>query len=156
MESRYRSTARRAASEVARRVRHRLVNARHVRLLVHSPLFDHEWYSHCVGRSLERAEAAEHYLRHGRSEQFTPNPLFDPDYFASQSADLLVEGEDPFVSYVRGKHWWAPVHPLVQIRRYLVDHPEAQDHPTGPIGHYLEHGAALGHRINAWYLRDPR
>ena len=156
MESPERSLARRAVGKAVRTARDRYRSTVDRSALVDSDLFDHEWYSHCVGRPMERDEAVDHYLEHGRANQWTPNPLFDPDFFVEKNEEHVVGGQDPFVTYVRGRHWWAQVHPMVMIRRYNNDFPEALDYPTGPIGHYLDIGAARGHRINAWYDENDK
>ena len=103
------------------------------RLLVDSPLFDLEWYAAQTGIT-DRAEAVRHYLSGGGS----PNPLFDGATFRLLHP-VKAGADDPFVAYLRGRHFDAQVHPMFETARYLSAHPDALDHPEGPIGHYLGH-----------------
>ena len=85
----------------------------------------------------------------------TPHPLLAPDLIATQIPGPDLDGRDPVVEYVRGRLYDLEVHPLVDIGAYLGDHPDAANHPDGPLGHYLEVGAPAGARINGWYRPDP-
>jgi GT2 family glycosyltransferase len=127
---------------------------------VGSPLFDLEWYRLVLGRKLRRRAAVKHYLDAGRARGLTPHPLFAPRYFADQlktsrTKTAAEPGEDPFVVYVRERTYTVPVHPLLDLGRYLAENPDAVEHPDGPLGHYAETGAARGARVNAWYRPDP-
>ena len=124
-----------------------------VQLLVGSTLFDDAWYSFCAGRSMSRREAAEHYLETGRREGLTPHPLFLPAWCASQLA--IGEVRDPLVVYLRRRRFEIPTHPLFDTGGYLADHPDALEHPAGPVGHYQDSGALAGARANDWYRPDP-
>lgn len=119
-------------------------------LLASSPLFDHEWYAGCVGERLDRTAAARHYLLEGRKRGVTPHPLFDPDTFAS-ARPQLVGRDDPLVAYLRGRRFQAPTHPLFDTEAYLAAHPAAEQHPGGPVGHFLEIGEPAGARPNDWF-----
>ncbi|HNA98814.1 MAG TPA: glycosyltransferase [Marmoricola sp.] len=99
--------------------------------LIESALFDSEWYAAQTGIR-ERAVAARDYLRGGAS----PNPLFDGRTFKMLHPHKAGDG-DPFLAYLTGRHYSAQVHPMFETARYLSAHPEALDHPDGPIGHYL-------------------
>ena len=127
---------------------------RDVATVIDSRLFDDQWYCHVSGLQLTRREAAEHYLAHGLTMGFTPNPLFDGRYFEERSPELIMEGIDPFLRYVRGRFWGSPTHPLFPIS-YIERNPLAVSHSAGPIGHYLEFGAPLGARPNHWFRRFP-
>ena len=126
---------------------------RRVQLLDGSVLFDDAWYSFCAGRSMSRREAVEHYLGTGRAEGLTPHPLFLPEWCAAKLA--IGQARDPLVVYLRRRRFEIQTHPLFDTGGYLADHPDALEHPAGPLGHYLDSGAAAGARVNDWYRPDP-
>lgn len=113
-------------------------------------LFDHEWYSLCLGRASKRPAAAAHYLDRGRAKGLTPQPLFVPTHYAARATDL-EKGDDPFLHYLRRRAFDVPTHPLFDLDVYLREHPDALQHPDGPLGHYRDVGAAAGATVNAWY-----
>ncbi len=125
-----------------------------VELLFGSTLFDHDWYSLCLGRSLRRRAAARHYLASGRAQGLTPHPLFSPELVARQLGPSNA-AEDPFVVYLTKSRFELEVHPLLDVAAYLDQNPDAGGHPAGPLGHYAERGAAQGVRVNGWYRPDP-
>jgi GT2 family glycosyltransferase len=129
-------------------------DARAVRRLVSSPLFDAEWYASLAGCSADREEAARHYLGEAAETGLSPHPLFDRRWFSDQLTS--EETDDPFLVYLRRARSpkWSP-HPLFEARRYAKAHPEATEHPHGILAHYLQHGAAAGARPNGWYVPDP-
>jgi GT2 family glycosyltransferase len=124
-----------------------------VELLVGSALFDDDWYRLCLGRALRRRRAVRHYLEVGRARGLTPHPLFDPDFVASQKG--VARDADPLVTYLRQRSFALEVHPLLDVAGYVEANPEALEHPDGPLGHYGEHGAPAGLRVNDWYVPDP-
>jgi len=127
-----------------------------VDLLVGSALFDDGWYSLCLGRTLTRREAAEHYLESGGELGLTPHPLFDPAFCAPRlTRKKKGPADDPFVTYLRDRRFEVEVHPLFDVGRYVADEPAALTHRDGPIGHYLEVGAVRGRAVNDWYTPDP-
>lgn len=123
--------------------------------LVASPLFDEEWYAVQAGDFPSREAAVRDYLERGRHAGLTPHPLFDPREFARHRADLIRPGEDSLAVYLRGRFFKAPVHPFLPMREYLAAHPGCFRHEHGPIGHYLEHVAPSGVRVNDWYEPTP-
>jgi GT2 family glycosyltransferase len=124
-------------------------------LLMGSSLFDHAWYSLCVDRPMDRRAAVEHYLAVGREAGLTPHPLFSPE-LSARRLGLEDEGaEEPLTFYLRKRRFRAEVHPLFDVRAYVAARPAALKHPDGPIGHYVDVGAAEGERVNDWYQPDP-
>jgi hypothetical protein len=59
-----------------------------VAALVESVLFDHEWYSLCARRRMDREDAARHYLTTGWEQGLTPHPLILPEFLAAQDPSL--------------------------------------------------------------------
>ena len=84
-----------------------------------------------------------------------PHPLFDPDYFGGQHA-ASIGTRDPLVLYLakRSSRSASP-HPLFDLEAYVERVPAAMRHPLGPLGHYIDIGAADGVPPNAWYVPDP-
>jgi GT2 family glycosyltransferase len=127
-----------------------------VRVLKSSTLFDVEWYARISGCEAAKEAAVRHYLARGRRLGLPPHPLFDPDYFASQHAAVIGE-RDPLAYYLsEPKSRKASPHPLFDVASYVAATPAAKNHPLGPLGHYLEAGAARGLRPNDWYVPDPQ
>ena len=48
-----------------------------------------------------------------------------------------------------------PTHRLFDLAYYVAAHPEAADHPFGPVAYYLEVGVQAGHSPNAWFVPGP-
>lgn len=123
------------------------------RLLLESPLFDEQWYSARAGAPDDRLAAVRHYLSTGSAAGLPPHPLVDPWYIrrqlGPQRRGRLGDG-DPLCFYLRRRLWEFATHPLFDAERYLVDHPEAGEHPAGPTAHYCEVGADRGDRPNDW------
>lgn len=130
----------------------RPVGAR-VRLLLESPLFDAEWYALRTGAQGDKEALVRHYLATPREKRTSPQPLFDPAWFARSSA-IDLSGKDPFLVYLRRKPFGRPTHPAFSTVHYRRTVPGAKDHPHGPIGHYLEVGAPAGAPGNRWLPLD--
>jgi GT2 family glycosyltransferase len=125
-----------------------------VRLLLESVLFDPGWYAAAARCSTDPERAARHYLRQGTRRGLWPHPLFVPERVAARAAEAVGES-DPLVAYLRERLFDVSAHPLFDVGGYLRDHPEAVAHAAGPLGHYVEHGAAAGFAPNRWYTPDP-
>ena len=104
------------------------------RLLGGSPLFDEEWYALTAGVTGTRTELVRHYVTTPISDRVTPQPLFDPLWFAEQWEDAEA-GRDLFVDYLQQRPYAVRTSPLLTagyVRRRV-----AQEHPHGPVGHLL-------------------
>jgi O-antigen biosynthesis protein len=125
-----------------------------VDLVSGSLLFDPEWYADQAGCSREPRRAARHYLDRGSKRGFTPHPLFDSRYFGRRIPTSTQS--DPLVAFLTDPSLRStPTHPLFDSAAYLESEPDAAGHPWGPLGHYLEVGAAAGSRPNDWYQPHP-
>ena len=126
-----------------------------IRLVTASSLFDERWYALVSGADRPRKAAVLHYLTRGRPAGLPPHPLFDPDYFAAQHA-ASIGTRDPLVLYLakRSSRRVSP-HPLFDLEGYVARVPHAEGHQLGPLGHYIESGAANGLLVNDWYVPDP-
>ena len=127
-----------------------------VRLLTASPLFDATWYTKVSGEDHRKDAAVRHYLTLGRAAGLSPHPLFDPDYFGGQHA-ASIGTRDPLVLYLakRSSRSASP-HPLFDLEAYVERVPAAMRLPLGPLGHYMDIGAADGVPPNDWYVPDPQ
>src|ERR1700712_116033 len=80
-----------------------------VAALVESVLFDHEWYSLCARRRMDREAAAQHYLSTGWQQGLTPHPLILPEFLTAQDPSLEGEDEaapeDPYLGYRRDRRF---------------------------------------------------
>jgi hypothetical protein len=115
-----------------------------------SPLFDAAWYAETAGCSPVPVEAARHYLRHGARRGLWPHPLFVPHHVAVRAPEAVGEA-DPLVAYLEKRLFKLSPHPLFDLKGYVRAHPESRRHPSGPLGHYVEQGAAAGLAPNPWY-----
>jgi glycosyl transferase family 2/glycosyl transferase family 1 len=119
-------------------------------VLATSPFFDAGWYAEISGCDPDPVKAARHYLRHGSRSGAWPHPLFSPA-FAVRHRPSLAEGADPLLNYLRHRAFDVPTHPLFKPAAYVRQYPAAALHPYGPLGHYIEMGAAEGLAPNGWY-----
>lgn len=122
--------------------------------ILHSGLFDAEWYEAQAGSTFETpAAAARHYLEHGRMSGWSPHPLFDPRRFRPQRWDR--DKTDPLATYLKGADgaWEATTSPLFQP--VSPGDPEGGD--RSPLLAFLEDDgpdAALPLAPDAGWLRD--
>ncbi|QCC76902.1 hypothetical protein [Nocardioides daphniae] len=124
-----------------------------VALLLDSPLFDAEWYALRTGAQGDREALVRHYLATPREKRVSPQPLFDPAWFA-RCSKLDLTGKDPFLVYLRRKPFGTPTHPAFSTVHYRRTVEGAKEHPHGPLGHYLEVGAPDGIPGNRWLPVD--
>lgn len=124
--------------------------------IVESALFDHEWYAAQRGRTASRRVAARHYLTKGHTKGFSPHPLFDPAFFASELGQELPDEKSPLLVYLNRKSLRSKVavHPLFDLGGYISRHPASIGHADGPVGHYVEFGARNLALPNDWYVPD--
>ena len=106
-----------------------------------SPLFDAAWYAETAGCSTVPIEAARHYLRHGARRGLWPHPLFVPHHVAVRAPEAVGDA-DPLLAYLEKGLFKLSPHPLFDLKGYVRAHPASRRHPSGPLGHYVEHGAA--------------
>lgn len=61
--------------------------------------FDPIWYRDRY-RIRERTNALAHYLAHRRTREYSPNPLFDVEWYVQQSGARVGVNRDPFAHYL--------------------------------------------------------
>ncbi|AWB91351.1 glycosyltransferase [Aeromicrobium chenweiae] len=104
---------------------------------VRSGLFDRDYYELQAGRPFGGDTAAIwHFLEEGESAGLSPNPLYERLWSRSE-----VKGQAPlaFSHFLRTGQVRGAAGPHFDGATHLEQHPEAADHPGGPLGHWLEH-----------------
>ena len=62
--------------------------------------FDPPWYRATYAIDQERTALA-HFLVHRRKQTFSPNPMFDPDWYIRHAGDQVGLRRDPFAHYLQ-------------------------------------------------------
>jgi len=114
------------------------VRARSVALILRRGLFDLDWYALQTQRSFPSVAAAvRDYVRTGRRDGMSPHPLFEPAWIEPETWRARLT--DPLAHYLlspaRRRH--RDPHPFFDVSLYLEDHPDAVDHPGGPLASFL-------------------
>ncbi len=114
------------------------VRQRAIATILASGLFDRAWYEAQAGqRFRSRRAACVDYVSRGRRAGRSPHPLFEPS--VAEPRTWQTRGTDPLMHYLRSpwRRTHAVPHVLFDPARYLADHPEAADFPTGTLGHFV-------------------
>ncbi|WP_019144772.1 glycosyltransferase family 2 protein [Aeromicrobium massiliense] len=100
--------------------------------MLESGAFDVSWYAGEAGAAFSTLEdAVAHYLAEGAEAGLAPHPLFDPT-----TVRKVLDRSTPFGTYLRRRKLWSrSPHPGWDLAFWLRDHPEALDHPYGPLAH---------------------
>ena len=118
-------------------------------------LFDDAWYSFCAGRSMSRREAVGALPGNRTARGPDPAPAVRARV-VRRASWRSGEVRDPLVVYLRRRRFEIQTHPLFDTGGYLADHPDALEHPAGPVGHYLDSGASAGRASTTGTGRIPR
>lgn len=106
-----------------------------LRQILAGGLIDVPWYSLQAGQSFAGPRAAAgDYVDRGRKRGLSPNPLFEPEWYAPQGWN--IGGIDPVVRYLRGGWRTTSAHPGFDSHRWVAEHPAGATHPGGPLGHF--------------------
>lgn len=98
-----------------------------------SGLFDLEYYRAQFGKpELTAREGLDHYVRWGHWAGLSVNPLIDDTILR---AGLGESGRPAVFEYLWRRAWETQVSTLWNSVAYLERHPEAREHPAGPVGH---------------------
>ena len=112
-----------------------------------SRIFDVASYSNEVSRTFQAAaEAVADYIARGERAGASPNPLFQPGYYAQQ-AGVTAERECLLLHYLR--IGWAAglrTHPLFDTAFYLAHNPDVVEAGINPLAHFLASGGTEGRR----------
>lgn len=85
--------------------------------------------------SISVEDAAAHYATEGFLLGYTVNVLTDP--FVLRRA--MIRTDRPSIyDYFNSRAWHARTTGVWSSAAYVADHPEALEHPTGPVGHLWE------------------
>jgi FkbM family methyltransferase len=154
----------RAFVQVAKLVmpqRYRL--SREVRIILHSGLFDVEFYlAQYPGVARRSTAAVKHYVSTGALRGLDPHPLFDSSFYLERNPDVAAAGLNPLVHYLtHGAKEGRDPNPLFDSSFYLEHYPDVAATGLNPLVHYLTHGAKEGRDPNplffsSWYLQELR
>jgi O-antigen biosynthesis protein len=120
----------------SRQAMRRVDQLRKAKPLAASGLFDVEWYQAQTGAEFTDADSCvRDYLAGGWRRGLSPNPLFEPAFFGRSG--WSKSATDPVWEMLRHRTR-RPTHPLFDPARYLRSVPDAEEHPGGALGHFLE------------------
>lgn len=128
---------------VTRRLLRQVDTERRAAVITRSGLFDVEWYSLQAGRPFpSRHAAVADYVRTGRLAGLSPHPLFEPEWYEPKG--WRDRGREPLARYLTKRTDIAvrSPHPVFDVERYVRDHPDATEHPGGPVGHFAANAGA--------------
>lgn len=127
------------------------------RLIRASGLFDDQFYLQSrPDVAARQINPLRHYFYYGAKEGAWPCPLFDPQYYATQSPDL--GDANPLAHYLRkGAAQGRKPHPLFDADYYLTHSGSHVAQQVNPLAHFLSGGGISGcdpHRLFdcEWYL----
>ena len=110
--------------------------ARRASRIAASGLIDTELYAAQLGvEEISVDEAAQHYVRYGWLAGLTINALLDPFVIERKLGNT---GRPPIYDYLTSRSWQYEVTAVWSAPAYLVAHPDAAEHPAGPVGHLWE------------------
>lgn len=117
---------------VLRQVYEKTDPGRRARRLVKSGLIDTQHYAFQLGvPEISVEAAADHYVTWGHWAGLSINGLIDDRVLRRSARSDRPAAYD----YVWAKAWRTPVSAFWDVGRYVVEHPDALDHPSGPVGH---------------------
>ncbi|MBB2976333.1 glycosyltransferase involved in cell wall biosynthesis [Microbacterium endophyticum] len=117
-------------------VRHALEKSdprRRIARIIAAGIVDPVLYAAQLGvDEMSTAEAAKHYIRWGYRHGYAVNILID-NFVLKQN---MPGTPRPLAyDYIASAEWNTPVSPVWDPASYLAEHPEARQHPGGPVGH---------------------
>jgi O-antigen biosynthesis protein len=126
------------------------------KIIEKSDLFDVSWYR-AQYTNVEDTNLIRHYLTHGASEGFDPNPLFDTSWYLEQYRDVRDAAINPLVHYIQdGADEGRDPNPYFDTSWFLKRNMDVKKAGMNPLRHYLRYGAAEGRDPSAgfdsrWY-----
>jgi GT2 family glycosyltransferase len=107
-----------------------------------SGLFDPDWYRQNYPQCEGAAEIWEYFVRIGLAEDHDPHPLFDTEWYRTQTSAEALRGEFPLLHFLRegGRAGLSP-HPLFDAAWYLEKNSDVAENP---LAHFIARGAAQG------------
>lgn len=122
------------------------------RLLSITDLFDADYYVRVNPVVLDAGDPGllserllEHYVTVGAARGYRPNPLFDGEYYRSQSAEAQMLGVNPLAHYyLFGRRQHHAPHAFFSHDLYLREYPDVAATEVCPLEHYLVSGAKEG------------
>lgn len=123
-------------------VRLREQQAKSLKIILAAGIFDTEYYSLQTGCEFASDVAAVwHFLEAGETLGLSPSPLYETSWYrrSTRRRDEAARGAQAFAHFLRKGQVAGEAGPHFDARRYLADHPQAREHPGGPLGHFLAH-----------------
>lgn len=122
------------------------VLANRINYILHSGLFDANWYrevNHIDAR--DDASAVRHYIETGDGAGSAPHPLFDVEYYRQSSADMMVTGLTALEHYIRvGAAKGLSPNPMFDPQWYRDHASDAVKPDDDAFRHFLHRGALSG------------
>lgn len=107
------------------------------------PLFDPSWYRQAYATEVGNSSLLGHYLKHRGTKKYSPNSLFDIEFYLKTQPDVAAADVDPFIHFTTtGYKEGRNPNPSFNVQYYLQQH--MQSDPRDPITHYFEVGLAAG------------
>lgn len=122
-------------------VRLRRQQAKSLKVILASGVFDTEYYAIQVGRQfIGDRQAVWHFLEVGEALGLSPSPLYETSWYrrSARKRGVPTAGAQVFVQFLRHKQLAGAAGPHFDAAVHLAEHPEAAEHTGGPLGHYLE------------------
>lgn len=142
--------------------------------------FDKQWYlRHYPDVAESGIDPVQHYVRHGAAEGRDPTGKFSTEFYLHHNPDVASSGINPFRHYIEHGHGENRAGKPTAIKAgqpesnadtiaqsgvfdstyYLATYPMVAATGLDPVLHYLQHGAAEGHKPNVlfdtrYYLKN--
>ncbi|MEL7333006.1 MAG: tetratricopeptide repeat protein, partial [Cyanobacteria bacterium J06560_2] len=116
-------------------------------LLRYTHLFDPIYYraTHPEIAALDDSALLQHYIEQGSAAGFSPNPLFDDQFYCEQQPEVIMKQLNPLAHYhCFGYKNGIDPHPFFRARFYRELHADVAATDINPLEHYLAYGAQEG------------
>jgi GT2 family glycosyltransferase len=121
-----------------------------------SPYFDPQHYRDQLAETAPRNALLRHFLQHGLPAGRTPNPFFDPAWYAEHNPD--VPGE-PYIALrhfiTQGDVEGRAAGPGFDGARYRARYTDVSDSGIAPLRHYLLHGRRENRHVATEHTARP-
>ncbi len=121
---------------------------RDARRIIHSGLFDYPFYiSQLKDGATSRSHPLVHFMEHGSSGLYDPNPLFDVSFYLETYPEVARSRINPLSHYIKyGARQGRDPHPSFDTSFYLEAYPDVAASGVNPLLHFIRNGAAEGRK----------
>ncbi|WP_019144770.1 glycosyltransferase [Aeromicrobium massiliense] len=110
--------------------------AKALRAILRSGVVDREFYERQVGRTFPSGRAAAwHFLEEGEADGLSLTPIFVGEWYRRTSG---ARGTLLLSQLLRAGQSRGAAGPHLDLGEYVLAHPEALEHRSGPLAHFLE------------------